>query len=74
MSGYTHGVLLAINKDTSELHHEWVEYNDVYYHGLKQKARIISESTEPPLRISNSPLFITCKMCNFRNVCHDRNS
>jgi hypothetical protein len=70
MSGIKKDILLAINKDTSEMHEELVEYDDVYYEMLKQKAKDIIEAKELPSRMNNSPLFYMCKMCQFNKVCH----
>lgn len=70
MSGYKRGLMLAVNKDASELHHEWVDYDDIYYHELRAKASVISKCTEPPERINKSPLFIVCSMCNYKRICH----
>lgn len=70
MSKYSKGVLIAINKDSSEIHHEWVEYDDIYYSELKTKASSIAKSKEPPDRINKSPLFYTCNMCCYKEICH----
>ena len=70
LSGYRRGVLLAINKDTSEFHHEWVRYDDQYYRELKMRALAIGTIDEPPERINRSPLFISCKNCSYKGVCH----
>jgi len=73
MSGYKRGVLVAINKDSSEIHHEWVEYDDVYYHELRCKAAVISVCEEPPEKINRSPLFVVCNMCPYKRICHAGN-
>ncbi len=70
MSGYKRGVLIAINKDSSDLHHEWVDYDDIYYHELKTRASSIAKSKEPPERINKSPLFYTCNTCSYKESCH----
>ncbi len=70
MSGYKRGVLVAINKDSSEIHHEWVEYDDIYYHELRCKAAVISVCEEPPEKINRSPLFMVCNMCPYKRICH----
>lgn len=70
MSDIHQSILLAINKDTSEMHEEWIEYDDIYYQMLKQKAKDIIEAKEAPRRINNSPLFYICHMCKFKNICH----
>ena len=70
MSGYKRGVLLAINKDTSELHHEWVDYDDIYYHELRCKAAVISACEEPPEKINSNAIYYICNRCEFRKICH----
>lgn len=70
MSGYRRAVLIAINKDTSEFHHEWVEFDQKFYSELKMRALAIGSIDEPPERINRSPLFIVCKNCCYRGVCH----
>lgn len=71
MSGAKQGVLLAINKDTSELHEEWVDFEEPRYEYLKNKAMLIANAEFPPDRINNSPMFYLCKMCKFKGICHE---
>ncbi len=71
MMGISRGVLLCMNKDTSELHAEWVVYDDVYYHMLRLKAMVISITDEPPERINKSPLYHICANCRYKSVCHN---
>jgi CRISPR/Cas system-associated exonuclease Cas4 (RecB family) len=70
MSGYKQSILLALNKDSSELHHECVDYDNNYYNELKTKAKIISECNEPPPKINNNAIFLICNRCKFKKVCH----
>lgn len=70
MSGYRRGVLLAIDKNTSELHHEWVDYDDIYYHQLRYKARAIAQCEEPPEKLNKNPIFYACNQCAYRRTCH----
>lgn len=69
MMGYEKGVLLALNKDTSELHHEWVDFDPYCYAELQRKAEIIESSEEPPDRINKSPFYYICTRCNYRDTC-----
>lgn len=62
--------VLAINKDTSELHDEYVKFDDLFYHELRAKAKMIAEAENPPERINKSPLFYICSMCNYKEICH----
>lgn len=66
-------VIIALNKDNSDLHHEWVNYDDIFYHELRVKAMAISSIDEPPERINNSPLYYICRGCKFKEVCFESN-
>ena len=71
MSGVHKAYVIAINKDTSELHDECVSFDEVYYESLVAKAKSIIESPEePPQKISQSPLYFACRMCDYRGICH----
>jgi hypothetical protein len=70
MKGIDTAYILAINKDTSELHDEYVQFDDFFYHELKAKAKMISKAEEPPERINKSPLYYICSMCNYKETCH----
>ena len=72
MSSIQSAYIIAINKDTSELHDEYVLFDRVHYEALREKAKKIIESpSTTPDRISDSPLYFLCRICDFRNVCHD---
>lgn len=62
--------LIALNKDTSELHDEYVLYDEIFYHELRAKAIHIIEAREPPERLNKNPMFYICSMCNFKEICH----
>ena len=70
MANLNEGILLAINKDNSELHMETVEFDYDYYELLKDKVRTILESKEPPDKINNNSCFIICQRCDFQKICH----
>ena len=70
MSGMSQAVVLAINKDNAELHHQWVNFDQCFYELLRRKASAIIEASEPPDRINRSPLFVVCKRCQFKDICH----
>jgi len=70
MSGITRTVVIALNKDTSEFHEEWVEFNPIWYASLVEKARVVGEAIEPPARISDRPTWFKCKMCFYNKECH----
>lgn len=70
MSDIKQGVLLAINKDNSELHCEWVNFDAGYYARLRDKAMTIERSTSEPEKINQSPLYMLCNRCCFKSICH----
>ncbi len=70
MSTYHKAVILVINKDNAELHHEWIVFDSKHYDQLRSKAQMISESNIEPERINKSPLFYICSRCSFKSVCH----
>jgi len=72
MSGIVKAYVLAINKDTSEVHDECVTYDAGYYETLRAKAKKIIELDKAPCRVNESPLYFVCKMCAYRKVCHQQ--
>ncbi len=70
MKGVEDAYILVLNKNTGDLHDEYVQFDDLFYHELKARAKMISEAEEPPERINKSPLFYTCAMCQYKEVCH----
>ncbi len=70
MSGIHEAYVLAINKDTSKLHDEHVIFDPIHYEEIRLKALRIIETEEPPAKINNNPCFFTCRMCNYRELCH----
>ncbi len=70
MKGVKEAYIVVLNKNTAQLHDERVEFDDIFYHELKTKAKIISESEEPPERINKNPMFYICSMCQYKEVCH----
>ena len=72
MSHINSAYILVLNKDNSEISDEYVEFDADYYEKLEQKALMISKSESEPPRISGSPLWHTCKMCQFNKVCHNK--
>jgi len=71
MASLGEGYLLALNKDTSELHDEKIYFDAQYYERLLEKTAWITSLDEAPMRINNNPGFYMCRGCDFRKVCHD---
>lgn len=70
MSKIESAYIVVLNKNTSELHDEYVMFDEIFYYGLKAKAQTISQAQEPPERINKSPLFYICSMCRYKETCH----
>ena len=69
MRGYSKGVMLAVNKDSSELHHEWVDFDSYFYNELRAKAESIHEAEEPPERINKNSTYFMCARCRYKDTC-----
>lgn len=70
MSGIYKAYILVLNKDTSELSDELVEFDPIFYSNLECKALMISKAVVAPPKINGSPLWFQCKLCKFNKVCH----
>jgi hypothetical protein len=70
MSGIHSAYILVLNKDNSELSDELVEFDEEFYKKIEGKALMISTAVIEPPRISNSPLWFKCKMCQYNTICH----
>lgn len=71
LSGIEKAIVLVFNKDTSELYEELIELDPLYYELLVERARQIRDATDPPRKLSESPMNYICKMCEFRRYCHE---
>lgn len=60
---------IVLNKDTSDLADELIEFDLNFYNQLERKAAVVASCEEPPSRIHESPLWYQCKMCKFRKIC-----
>jgi hypothetical protein len=76
MQAYMHGsgrllsLFMVVNKNTDELHAEWVPYKAAVGIDLINRARFIIYTPSPPNRISNSASWYQCRDCVFRPQCH----
>ena len=70
MSGIHKAYMLVLNKDTSELWDELVQFDPETYQRLSEVAQLVYETPIPPPRISGSPIWFQCKMCRFNKECH----
>lgn len=71
MSGIHEAYILVLNKDNSDLHEEFIAFDEFVFEELTDKAIRVFESVEPPRRVHNSPLWFACKVCKFNKICHD---
>lgn len=62
-------IYCAVNKNTDERYYEIFENDYKIASDLTKKAEYVITSMTPPPRISNSPAYSACKMCDFRGPC-----
>ncbi|CAB4131946.1 PD-(D/E)XK nuclease superfamily [uncultured Caudovirales phage] len=60
---------LAVNKNTDELHSEWIHFDKSAFTALLERAEKIIYADEPPAGISIDPAWYQCKLCDHRDVC-----
>lgn len=70
MSGIHKAYIMVLNKDSSDLADELVEFDPAFYQTLRNKAQMIANANVAPPKINGSPLWYQCKMCKFNKVCH----
>jgi hypothetical protein len=59
----------AVNKNTDELHFEWVPFNPSFFQTLQDRAEMVINSAVPPKGISGRRSFWKCKMCSYLDNC-----
>jgi hypothetical protein len=62
--------IIVLNKDSSDISDEMVEFDEEFYQGLINKAKMIVRAEMPPPRVNGSPLWYQCKLCKFNKECH----
>ena len=71
--GYT-GVKIAfyfaVNKNDDEMYIELIEYDEDVAKQYSERALHIIQAQEPPGRISESPAWYRCRMCDYQMICH----
>lgn len=68
--GLTRALYMSHNKDTDEIGAERVHVDATEVARIIAKAERIAFAQEPPARLSEKPDFWTCKLCDFRSICH----
>lgn len=66
----THGLYMAVNKNTDEIHIEIVELDWSLADDLMRKADSIINSQVQPQKIAQSETYFDCKYCHFSGICH----
>jgi hypothetical protein len=61
---------VAANKNTDQLHFEWINYDPEVAKTTEIRAGNVIYSNEPLPRIANSPGAYACKFCVFNRLCH----
>lgn len=69
--GFRNALYMCVNKNTDDIYIEIVELD--WNHGLELeiKASKVIFSPFPPAKISNTEAFHICKICDFKNHCHN---
>lgn len=65
------GLYFAVNKDSDEIYLERIELDKEFALNLIERAQTIVLSPKPFGRISETPAYYICKMCNHWEVCHN---
>jgi len=69
LSELDRALYLAVNKNTDELHSEWIHFDKSAFEALLERAEKIINAEEPPQGISTDPAWWQCKFCDHSNVC-----
>jgi CRISPR/Cas system-associated exonuclease Cas4 (RecB family) len=71
LTGMTRTLYGAINKNDDALEWKRVKADDADADRLIEKALRVIKSDSPPVRCSEDPTWWECKLCDFRDVCHE---
>lgn len=61
---------LAVNKNTDELHSEWIHFDKAVFDTYMARAEKIVDADVPPARLSEDPAWWQCKFCDHHAICH----
>lgn len=70
MMDFEIALMLVLNKNTGQFHHEEIKFDPYMYSELRMKALAISATDDPPARINKNPTYLLCSRCEFKNLCH----
>jgi hypothetical protein len=62
--------LIAVCKDTDEIHGERIYFNGLEANQLKERAKRIIFRDTPPPRIYDDPNGFQCRWCDHKEICH----
>ena len=63
---------ICVNKNTDDMHTEWVHFNKETYRDLLARAERTISRTTPADKISQDPTHWLCKMCDMYKLCHQQ--
>ena len=63
---------LCVNKNTDDMHTEWVHFDKETYRDLLARAERTISRTTPADKISQDPTHWLCKMCDMYKMCHQQ--
>jgi len=72
MSGIHKAYVIVLNKDSSDISDELIDFDEKFYRQLEYKAMMISEAVTMPPRVHDSPIWYQCKTCKFNKICHKK--
>lgn len=70
--GLTLALYLAVNKNNDELYAEWIIYDHAVCEQYLDRGEKIVFLRKPPEKISNSPSWFECRMCDYHGLCHKK--
>ena len=70
MSGIAKAYVVVLDKDTSKMGDELIEFDSAYYDELKTKAARIVDAKIVPPKLNNNPCYFVCRSCQYKTLCH----
>lgn len=61
---------MACNKNTDELHTEWIHFERDVFERYMARAEKIIDAEVPLERVNTDPAWYVCKMCDHHAICH----
>lgn len=68
--GYTHGIYMAVCKNTDDIYAEIVEVDHRMAEHYLQRGEALIWAENPPKKMNESPGFWKCRFCGHKPVCH----